>query len=232
MRCRDIALWRDCASHSLCSSCWRLLLSRLQTLQAHVKAQTLGGQPGRTLHGTGSKRHMPVPARPYMSRFNASLASAAPPVPQAEATTEHDSSGCVTHMSTTTGQPGRCRRRSLRWGLRWKRGGSRAVPVAPPAWAATAAEGGVGGLGAGRAATAGIAVVTIVLGAAAALTSFRKAAAKASPGATAAEAQAAAASPGVGGVADTTYQNDPWSHGYWSLRKCVRCESRVAALRL
>ena len=28
------------------------------------------------------------------------------------------------------------------------------------------------------------------------------------------------------------YKNDPWSHGYWNRRKCLRCESRVAALRL
>ena len=41
----------------------------------------------------GTKRHAPVPVRPYLSRFNASLASADTPVPQAAAATEEDASG-------------------------------------------------------------------------------------------------------------------------------------------
>ena len=40
--------------------------------------------------------------------------SANAPVPQAASTAAEDSSGCVTHTSTTTGRSGRCRRRSTR----------------------------------------------------------------------------------------------------------------------
>ena len=77
-------------------------------------------------------RHSPVPERPYLSRFNASLASAETPVPQAAAATAEVASGCVTHISTNTGRPRRYGRRSPRRVLRWGRGGSRVVPVAPP----------------------------------------------------------------------------------------------------
>ena len=41
----------------------------------------------------GTKRHTPVPVRPHLSRFNASLASADTPVPQAAAATTDDASG-------------------------------------------------------------------------------------------------------------------------------------------
>ena len=41
----------------------------------------------------GTARHAPVPVRPYFSRFNASLASADTPVPQATAATVEDASG-------------------------------------------------------------------------------------------------------------------------------------------
>ena len=43
------------------------------------------GGPSRpyVLWDSGTKRHTPVPVRPYLSRFNASLASADTPVPQA-----------------------------------------------------------------------------------------------------------------------------------------------------
>ena len=98
---------------------------------------------------TETKRHAPVPVRPYLSRFNASLASADIPVPQAAAATAEDASGCVTHTSNTTGRPGRYRRRSPRWGSRWERGGSRGVPVALPEWAVAAAPGRAGGLARG-----------------------------------------------------------------------------------
>ena len=40
----------------------------------------------------GTKRHAPVPVRPYLSRFNESLASADTPVPQAAAATAKDAS--------------------------------------------------------------------------------------------------------------------------------------------
>ena len=104
----------------------------------------------------GTKRHAPAPVRPYLSRFNASLASADTPVPQAAAAVAEDASGRVTHHTcTTTGHPGMYRRRSPRWGSRWERGGSCAVPVAPPDWAAAAAPGGSGELGAGGGAMAG-----------------------------------------------------------------------------
>ena len=55
VRCRSIASWRGRASHSLLRSFWRLLRSRPRTLQAHGGAQTLGGPPGRTFHGTGGQ---------------------------------------------------------------------------------------------------------------------------------------------------------------------------------
>ena len=115
----------------------------------------------------GTKRQAPVPVWPILSRFNASLASADTPVPQAAAATEEDANGCVMHMSTATGRPGRCRRRPPRWGSRWERGGSRAVSLAPPEWATAAAPGGAEELSARRGATAAIAVVTINLDAAA-----------------------------------------------------------------
>ena len=41
---------------------WRLLRSRPRTLQAHGGAQTLGGPPGRTFHGTGGQSG----TRPYL----------------------------------------------------------------------------------------------------------------------------------------------------------------------
>ena len=75
----------------------------------------------------GTKWHVPVPVRLYLSRFNASLALADTPAPQAAAAIAYleDASGCVTHTCTTTGCPRRYRRRSpggrspgaLRW--RW-----------------------------------------------------------------------------------------------------------------
>ena len=63
----------------------------------------------------GTTWHAPVPEWPYLSRFNASLASADTPVPQASVATAEDASECVTHTSATTGRPGRYRRRSPRW---------------------------------------------------------------------------------------------------------------------
>ena len=68
----------------------------------------------------GIKRHAPVPVRPYLSRFNGSLASADTPVPQAAAATVEDASVCVTNTSASTGRPGRYMRRSLRWESRWE----------------------------------------------------------------------------------------------------------------
>ena len=97
----------------------------------------------------GPQQHAPVPVRPYLSRFNASVASAITPAPHAAAATTEDASGCVTHTSNTTSHPGRSRRRSPRWGPRWERGGSCVVPVAPPGWAAAAAPVAAGGWGYG-----------------------------------------------------------------------------------
>ena len=48
----------------------------------------------------GTKR--PVPVRPRLSRFIASLASVNAPVDKAAAATAKDASGCVTNTSTTT----------------------------------------------------------------------------------------------------------------------------------
>ena len=67
------------------------------------------------------------------------LAPADTPIPQAAVAAAEGASGCVTRTSTTTnGRPGRYRRMSPRWGSRWERGGSCAVPLAPPEWAAAA----------------------------------------------------------------------------------------------
>ena len=97
----------------------------------------------------GPRRHAPVPVRPYLSRFIASLASADAPVAHAAAATAEDASGCVTHTSTTTGCPGRYRSRSPHWESRWERGGKSVVAAAPSGCAAAAASGGAGGGAAG-----------------------------------------------------------------------------------
>ena len=166
---------------------------------------TNAGGPARTYVSwdRGTKRHAPVPVRPYLFRFDASLASSDTPVPQAAGATAEGALGRVTHTSTTTGRPGRYRRRSPRWVSRWERDGSCVVPVAlAERAAAAAAPGGAGGSGAGGGALAAGAAATAAPGAAAAFATAVTAAAEASPGATVADCPAAAASPVVGGAAE------------------------------
>ena len=110
------------------------------------RSANAGGPTRPYVWDRGPKWHMPVPVRPYLSRFNASLASEDTPVPQAAAATEEDASGCVTHTSTT-GRPGRYRRRSPRCGSRWERGGSYAGGAAGVGGGCSA--GGCGGIGRG-----------------------------------------------------------------------------------
>ena len=89
----------------------------------------------------GTNWHAPVPARPYLSCFSASLALVDAPVPLAAAAAADHARGCVTHMSSTTGLPGRYRKRSPRFGSRWEHSGSCVVPVALSECAAAAAQG-------------------------------------------------------------------------------------------
>ena len=94
-------------------------------------------------------RPAPVPVRPHLSCFNVSLALANTRVPKAAAAIVKNTSGCVAHLSTTTGRPVRYRRGSPRWGSRWERSESCVVPVVPPEWATAAAAGVGGGIGCG-----------------------------------------------------------------------------------
>ena len=55
----------------------------------------------------GTERHAPVPTRPYLCCFSASLALAEAPLPQAVVTTAKEASGCVMHTSTNPGWPRR-----------------------------------------------------------------------------------------------------------------------------
>ena len=132
--------------------------------------------PLRCLKGTaqpyvawdrGINWHAPVPARPYLSCFSASLALVDAPVPLAAAAAADHARGCVTHMSSTTGLPGRYRKRSQRFGSRWERSGSCVVPVAPAECAAAAAQ-GVCGERVGVAAATSTAVTAAATGATAA----------------------------------------------------------------
>ena len=100
------------------------------------------------------------------------------------------------HTSTTTGRPGRYRRRSPHLGRTGSAVGSVLYTGDAAGVGGGRSTGGCGGVGRGGWAMAGVVVATAALGAAAAFAPAGAAAAEASPAATAAKCPAADASQG------------------------------------
>ena len=126
-----------------------MLQSRPKTLQSHGEAPRLGGQLGHTFSGTGGQRGARLHQCSRTCPASTHLWLRQTPQSRRLQRTAEDASGCATHTSTTTGRPGRYRRRSPRWGSCWERGGSRVAPMPPSECAAIASPGGCAEIGCG-----------------------------------------------------------------------------------
>ena len=102
---------------------WRHIRSLLHILRSRSAEQRPLGPRDHAPRDSAvrNRRHH---CRLYLFHLSASLASVVAPVVHAAAPTVEATSGCVTHMSITTGRPGKNTSKSFRWGLRWLRGGS------------------------------------------------------------------------------------------------------------